>query len=334
MGAAQLARERGRILQRAAQLLRERNDELAQLETLQHRQADPGNARRRCPLGRRLPRVLRRACRAASPASISISVPPAFGYTRREPLGVVAGIGAWNYPLQIACWKSAPALACGNAMIFKPAELTPLTALKLAEIYREAGLPAGVFKVVQGLADTGRLLTRHPADPQGLAHRRGRHRQGGDGRCGLDAQAGHAGARRQVAADRVRGCQARRTRSPGRCSATSIPPAKCAPTARASSCTRACEVRSSNACARASRHMKVGDPLDPATQVGALISAGAHGEGARLHRARPRRGRAPADRRHAGHGGGAGARASSSRRRCSTAAATTWTSCARRSSGR
>jgi betaine-aldehyde dehydrogenase len=75
---------------------------------------------------------------------------------------LVAGIGAWNYPLQIACWKSAPALACGNAMIFKPAELTPLTAVALEEIYREAGLPPGVFRVVQGFADTGRLLTRHP----------------------------------------------------------------------------------------------------------------------------------------------------------------------------
>ena len=88
--------------------------------------------------------------------------PSAFGYTRREPLGVVAGIGAWNYPLQIACWKAAPALACGNAMIFKPAELTPLSAVKLAEIFTEAGLPDGVFNVVHGFADTGRLLTRHP----------------------------------------------------------------------------------------------------------------------------------------------------------------------------
>ncbi|HXQ64172.1 MAG TPA: betaine-aldehyde dehydrogenase, partial [Steroidobacteraceae bacterium] len=88
--------------------------------------------------------------------------PAAFGYTRREPLGVVAGIGAWNYPLQIACWKSAPALACGNAMLFKPARLTPLTAIELAKIYDAAGLPAGVFQVVQGTADTGRLLIRHP----------------------------------------------------------------------------------------------------------------------------------------------------------------------------
>src|SRR5699024_6899957 len=87
----------------------------------------------------------------------------AFAYTRREPLGVCAGIGAWNYPLQIACWKSGPALACGNAMVFKPAELTPLTALKLAEIFTEAGVPDGVFNVVQGLADTGRALSTHPA---------------------------------------------------------------------------------------------------------------------------------------------------------------------------
>ena len=76
---------------------------------------------------------------------------------------MVAGIGAWNYPIQIALWKSAPALAAGNAMIFKPSEVTSLTALKLAEIYTEAGLPAGVFNVVTGLGSTvGQWLTEHP----------------------------------------------------------------------------------------------------------------------------------------------------------------------------
>ncbi|HAB09500.1 MAG TPA: betaine-aldehyde dehydrogenase, partial [Alcanivorax sp.] len=85
-----------------------------------------------------------------------------FFYTRPEPLGVCAGIGAWNYPLQIAAWKSAPALAAGNAMIFKPAELTPLSALSLAEVFQEAGLPDGVFNVVQGFAETGQALTAHP----------------------------------------------------------------------------------------------------------------------------------------------------------------------------
>lgn len=86
-----------------------------------------------------------------------------FVYTRREPLGVVAGIGAWNYPIQIALWKSAPALAAGNAMIFKPSEVTPLTALKLAEIYSEAGLPDGVFNVLPGVgARPVQYLTDHP----------------------------------------------------------------------------------------------------------------------------------------------------------------------------
>ena len=83
----------------------------------------------------------------------------AFGYSRREPLGVVAGIGAWNYPTQIAAWKAAPALACGNAMVFKPSETTPLCALKVAEIVHEAGLPAGLYNVVQGLGDVG---AEHP----------------------------------------------------------------------------------------------------------------------------------------------------------------------------
>lgn len=84
-----------------------------------------------------------------------------FAYTRREALGVCVGIGAWNYPIQIAGWKSAPALAMGNAMVFKPSENTPLSALALAEIYSEAGLPDGLFNVVQGYGDVGAALVEH-----------------------------------------------------------------------------------------------------------------------------------------------------------------------------
>jgi betaine-aldehyde dehydrogenase len=73
-------------------------------------------------------------------------------------LGVCVGIGAWNYPTQIAAWKAAPALACGNAMVFKPSETTPLCALKVAEILHAAGLPAGLFNVIQGLGDVGASL--------------------------------------------------------------------------------------------------------------------------------------------------------------------------------
>ncbi len=153
--------ERGRVLRRVADILRARNDELARLETLDT--GKPIQETSAVDVLSGADCLEYYANLAASIAGEHIDLgPTAFGYTRREPLGVVAGIGAWNYPLQIACWKSAPALACGNAMIFKPAELTPLTALKLAEIMAEAGVPDGVFNVVQGFADTGRLLTRHP----------------------------------------------------------------------------------------------------------------------------------------------------------------------------
>ncbi len=160
--AATTGAARGRVLRRVADLLRARNDELARLETL-----DTGKPIQETSV---VDVISGAECfeyfagLAGSLAGEQIDLgPSAFGYTRREPLGVVAGIGAWNYPLQIACWKSAPALACGNAMIFKPAELTPLTALKLAEIMTQAGVPDGVFNVVQGGAETGRLLSRHPA---------------------------------------------------------------------------------------------------------------------------------------------------------------------------
>ena len=159
--AATSATERGRVLRRVADILRARNADLARLET--------------CDTGKPIQEtsVVDVASGAdcfeyfgglaASLAGEHLDLgPQAFGYTRREPLGVVAGIGAWNYPLQIACWKTAPALACGNAMIFKPAELTPLTAIRLQEVLAAAGLPDGLFQVVQGFAETGRLLTRHP----------------------------------------------------------------------------------------------------------------------------------------------------------------------------
>ncbi len=153
--------ERGRILRRAAELLRARNDELAELETRDT--GKPIQETRVVDVISGAECIEYYAGLAAQLAGEHLQLGPgAFGYTRREPLGVVAGIGAWNYPLQIACWKSAPALACGNAMIFKPAELTPLTAVKLREIYAEAGVPEGVFQVVQGFAETGQLLTAHP----------------------------------------------------------------------------------------------------------------------------------------------------------------------------
>jgi betaine-aldehyde dehydrogenase len=153
--------ERARVLRRAADILRSRNQELAELETRDT--GKPIQETRVVDVASGADCFEYFAGLAQSLGGEHIDLgPQAFGYTRREPLGVVAGIGAWNYPLQIACWKAAPALACGNAMIFKPAELTPFTAVKLQEILLEAGVPPGIFQVVQGFADTGRLLTRHP----------------------------------------------------------------------------------------------------------------------------------------------------------------------------
>ena len=88
--------------------------------------------------------------------------PSAFAYTRREPLGVCLGIGAWNYPIQIAAWKAAPALAAGNSLIFKPSELLPATAVELGALFTEAGLPDGVFNVVHGDVRAGAPLVSHP----------------------------------------------------------------------------------------------------------------------------------------------------------------------------
>ena len=159
--AALTGTERGRILRRVADLLRARNAELAELETRQTGKPIQETAAVDVLSGADCLEYY--AGLAASIAGEHLDLgPAAFGYTRREPIGLVAGIGAWNYPLQIACWKAAPALACGNAMIFKPAELTPLSALKLEEIMREAGVPAGIFQVLNGFGETGQRLARHP----------------------------------------------------------------------------------------------------------------------------------------------------------------------------
>lgn len=153
--------ERGRILKRAADLLRQHNDSIAELEVL-----DTGK-----PIQEALEVDIQTGADVIEYyAGLADKIQgdfqdldsDSFYYTRREPLGICAGIGAWNYPIQIACWKSGPALAAGNAMIFKPSEETPLTAYKLAEIYTEAGVPDGVFNVLQGDARTGQLITHHP----------------------------------------------------------------------------------------------------------------------------------------------------------------------------
>lgn len=148
--------ERGRILRRAADIMRERNHDLSVLET--HDTGKPMSETLYVDATSGADALEYFGGLAGSLTGEHIPMGQDWVYTVREPLGVCVGIGAWNYPTQIACWKAAPALACGNSMVFKPSETTPLCALKVAEILFEAGLPAGVFNVVQGMGQVGAAL--------------------------------------------------------------------------------------------------------------------------------------------------------------------------------
>lgn len=87
---------------------------------------------------------------------------PFFGYTKKEPVGVVGQIIPWNYPLLMQAWKMAPALAAGCTIVIKPAEQTPITALMLGKLIQEAGFPKGVINIISGDGKTGAILTHHP----------------------------------------------------------------------------------------------------------------------------------------------------------------------------
>jgi betaine-aldehyde dehydrogenase len=104
-----------------------------------------------------------------------------WAYTVREPLGVCAGIGAWNYPTQIACWKARRRWPAATPWSSNRRRLTPLCALKVAEILMEAGAPPGLFNVIQGAGAVGAALVTGPARRQGLADRLGAH--GPQGLC-------------------------------------------------------------------------------------------------------------------------------------------------------
>ncbi|MDB3962588.1 betaine-aldehyde dehydrogenase [Paracoccaceae bacterium] len=158
--AARSGTERGRVLRRAADLIRARNRELSVLET--HDTGKPLSETLYADATSGADALEYFGGLAGNMTGEHIQLGENWVYTRREALGICLGIGAWNYPTQIACWKAAPALACGNAMIFKPSETTPLCALKIAEILSEAGLPDGVFNVVQGQGDVGAALLQDP----------------------------------------------------------------------------------------------------------------------------------------------------------------------------
>jgi aldehyde dehydrogenase (NAD+) len=156
------ARERGRLLFKMAQRLTERIDEVARLETLHNGKPIRESRHVEIPLAADVLQYYAGWADKLHGETVPAST-NALVYTRREPLGVVAAIVPWNFPLLLAMWKVAPALAAGNVVILKPASQTPLTAIAFGDIATEAGLPPGVLNVITGSGGTvGQALVEHP----------------------------------------------------------------------------------------------------------------------------------------------------------------------------
>ena len=156
------ARERGRLVWKIGEKLMERADEIARLETLHNGKPIFESRQIEVPAAAECFQYF-----AGWADKIHGETIPVKGnyltYTLREPIGVVAAIVPWNFPLLLTAWKVAPALACGNTVIIKPASQTPLTALALAEIAQEVGLPPGVLNVITGPGSkVGQMLVEHP----------------------------------------------------------------------------------------------------------------------------------------------------------------------------
>ena len=156
------SRERGRLVWNVGEKLMEKADEIARLETLQNGKPIFESRQIEVPAAAECVQYF-----AGWADKIHGETIPVKGnyltYTLREPVGVVAAIVPWNFPLLLTAWKVAPALACGNTVVIKPASQTPLTALALADVAMEVGLPPGVLNVVTGPGSTlGRMIVRHP----------------------------------------------------------------------------------------------------------------------------------------------------------------------------
>src|SRR5512146_481628 len=155
------ASERGKVLWRIADLIEQNIDELAELETLDNGKPIFESRYVDMPMIVDVFRYYAGWATKIHGETVN-TFDNAFTYTLREPVGVVGAIIAWNFPLLLASWKLGPALACGNTVVFKPAEQTPLSALRFGELAQQAGLPAGVLNIVSGGPEAGAALVKHP----------------------------------------------------------------------------------------------------------------------------------------------------------------------------
>jgi len=154
------ASDRGRLIWKLAELMERDLDELAELETLDNGKPIFESKYVDMPMAIDVMRYYAGLATKLHGETSNIKA-DAFTYTLREPIGVVGAIVPWNFPLLLATWKLGPALACGNTVVLKPAEQTPLTALKLGRLAVEAGFPAGVLNIVTGGPETGRAIVQH-----------------------------------------------------------------------------------------------------------------------------------------------------------------------------
>ena len=152
--------ERGRLLWKLADLLEQHIEEFAELETLDNGKPIFESRYIDMPMVCDVLRYYAGWATKIHGETIN-SFENAFTYTLREPVGVVGAIVAWNFPLLLASWKLGPALACGNTVVLKPAEQTPLTALRFGELAQQVGLPPGVLNIVTGGPETGKALVQH-----------------------------------------------------------------------------------------------------------------------------------------------------------------------------
>ncbi|HEX6352907.1 aldehyde dehydrogenase family protein [Actinophytocola sp.] len=152
---------RARLLWRVADLIEQHADEIAELETRDQGQPIGIAKGLNVPLAAEMFRYYAGWCTKIEGSVSAVSIPNTMHYTRREPIGVCALITPWNLPFAIAAWKLAPALACGNTVVLKPAEQTPLTTVFLARLCLEAGMPPGVVNCLTGGPATGKALTEH-----------------------------------------------------------------------------------------------------------------------------------------------------------------------------
>src|SRR5437762_6287175 len=157
------ASARGKIIAKAARLMEDAREELAQILTREEGKTI-GEARGELQRSINVAEFCAGESRRMNGETIFSELPSNFVYTIKQPLGVVACVTPWNFPVAIPTWKIAPALVAGNTVVFKPATLTPTTAVRIVEIFEAAGLPAGVLNLILGSgSDAGDEIINHPA---------------------------------------------------------------------------------------------------------------------------------------------------------------------------